>query len=110
MPRMAKTSKLPASPGEPRGRGTGPRHIAIIMDGNGRWAEKRGRPRIEGHAEGAIAVRRIVTCARENGIEALTLYAFSAQNWARPEDEVDNLMGLLLEYLELERKTILDND
>jgi undecaprenyl diphosphate synthase len=80
------------------------------MDGNGRWAERRGRHRIEGHAEGAKAVREVTTAAREIGIRALTLYAFSQQNWARPEDEVDNLMGLLLDYLEGERKTILDND
>jgi undecaprenyl diphosphate synthase len=87
-----------------------PRHIAIIMDGNGRWAERRGLHRVQGHAEGAKSVRTVTTAAREVGVRALTLYAFSAQNWARPEDEVDNLMGLLLDYLEMERKTILDND
>src|SRR5438552_1702905 len=86
-----------------------PRHIEIIMDGNGRWAERRGKHRIEGHAEGAKSVRTVTTAARETGIRALTLYAFSTQNWARPEDEVDNLMGLLLDYLEMERSTILDN-
>jgi undecaprenyl diphosphate synthase len=87
-----------------------PRHIAIIMDGNGRWAEMRGRSRLEGHAEGALSVRDIVTAAREIGIEALTLYAFSVQNWGRPDEEVDHLMGLLLDYLASERSTILDND
>ncbi|HJL40041.1 MAG TPA: polyprenyl diphosphate synthase [Myxococcales bacterium LLY-WYZ-16_1] len=86
-----------------------PRHVAIIMDGNGRWAELRGRPRYEGHAYGAQSVRRIVTCARENGIEALTLYAFSVQNWGRPKDEVERLMSLLLDYLVEERETILEN-
>jgi undecaprenyl diphosphate synthase len=87
-----------------------PRHVAIIMDGNGRWAEKRGRARIEGHAHGATAVRTVTTAAREAGIEALTLYAFSVQNWARPDEEVEHLMSLLLDYLQSERKTILDND
>lgn len=87
-----------------------PRHVAIIMDGNGRWATQRGRQRIEGHAQGAISVRKIVTVAREAEIEALTLYAFSQQNWGRPEDEVEGLMGLLVDYLDSERKTILDND
>jgi undecaprenyl diphosphate synthase len=87
-----------------------PRHVAIIMDGNGRWATQRGRARIEGHAQGAISVRKIVTAAREVEIEALTLYAFSQQNWGRPEDEVEGLMGLLVDYLDSERKTILDND
>ncbi|MCK6545568.1 polyprenyl diphosphate synthase [Myxococcota bacterium] len=81
------------------------------MDGNGRWAERQGRHRIEGHAHGATAVRRVTTAARKlGGIEALTLYAFSAQNWGRPEDEVENLMGLLVDYLDSERRTILDND
>ncbi|MEQ8279008.1 MAG: isoprenyl transferase [Deltaproteobacteria bacterium] len=87
-----------------------PRHIAIIMDGNGRWAEARGRPRWEGHAYGAKSVREIVTAARENGIEALTLYAFSVQNWARPDVEVERLMTLLLDYLVDEQSTIMDND
>ncbi len=86
-----------------------PRHIAIIMDGNGRWAEARGRPRWEGHAYGAKSVREIVTAARENGIEALTLYAFSVQNWARPDVEVERLMTLLLDYLVDEQSTIMDN-
>lgn len=87
-----------------------PRHIAIIMDGNGRWAEMRGEDRMSGHAAGAISVREIVTSAREIGIKALTLYAFSVQNWGRPEDEIDHLMHLLLDYLASDRETILDND
>ena len=87
-----------------------PRHVAIIMDGNGRWAELRGRPRFEGHAFGARSVREIVTAARElGGIEALTLYAFSVQNWGRPDDEVERLMSLLLDYLVSERDTLMRN-
>lgn len=87
-----------------------PRHIAIIMDGNGRWAEMRNKSRLEGHAEGALSVRDVVTAAREIGIEALTLYAFSVQNWGRPDEEIAHLMSLLLDYLASERSTILDND
>lgn len=86
-----------------------PRHVGIIMDGNGRWAEARGLPRLEGHREGSNSVRDVTRCARRVGIEALTLYAFSAQNWARPADEVAGLMDLLREYLENERAEILDN-
>jgi undecaprenyl diphosphate synthase len=86
-----------------------PRHIGIIMDGNGRWAESRGEPREAGHKAGSDAVRRIVRVCRRLGIEALTLYAFSEQNWARPVTEVDALMGLLREFLLSERGEILDN-
>jgi undecaprenyl diphosphate synthase len=86
-----------------------PRHVAIIMDGNGRWARARGLPRIAGHREGAKAVRKIVTACRERGIAVLTLFAFSSENWSRPSPEVRALMSLLAEYVELERKTILDN-
>jgi undecaprenyl diphosphate synthase len=78
------------------------------MDGNGRWAQERGMPRSAGHREGAVAVRRVVTRARELGIEYLTLYAFSAQNWQRPADEVDQLMELLVEFCEKERGLLLD--
>ena len=77
------------------GAGSLPRHIAIIMDGNGRWAKKRHLPRIAGHRQGVEAVRRVSRAARAMGIEALTLYAFSSENWRRPEDEVSDLMGLL---------------
>src|SRR3954469_11291551 len=63
-----------------------PRHVAVIMDGNGRWAQRRGLPRIEGHRKGAVAVREVVRAAREAGVRALTLYAFSAQNWNRPPE------------------------
>jgi undecaprenyl diphosphate synthase len=86
-----------------------PRHIAIIMDGNGRWAELRGEPREAGHKAGSAAVRRVVRAARRLGLTALTLYAFSEQNWARPEEEVDALMQLLREYLLSERDELLDN-
>ena len=87
-----------------------PRHLAIIMDGNGRWAEERSLPRVEGHRIGALAVHRTVRSCRELGIGYLTLYAFSAQNWARPSEEVGALMQLLLDYIHRERREILDND
>ncbi len=86
-----------------------PRHVGIIMDGNGRWAEMRGLPRVEGHREGSASVREVTRCARRLGVEALTLYAFSAQNWSRPAEEVAALMDLLREYLEGERAEILEN-
>ncbi len=86
-----------------------PRHIGIIMDGNGRWAEARGLPRLEGHRAGSESVRAVTTLARELGVEALTLYAFSSQNWSRPAEEVAGLMGLLRDYLLQERPTILKN-
>jgi undecaprenyl diphosphate synthase len=76
-----------------------PRHVAIIMDGNGRWAKARGLPRVAGHRRGAEAVRRTVTAATELGIEYLTLFGFSSENWKRPSAEVDDLMGLLRHYL-----------
>jgi undecaprenyl diphosphate synthase len=86
-----------------------PRHVGIIMDGNGRWAERRGLPRLEGHRVGAESVRDVTRAARELGIGALTLYAFSSQNWQRPVDEVAGLMQLLRDYLIGERAEILDN-
>jgi len=79
--------------------GSLPRHIAIIMDGNGRWARGRGLPRIAGHRRGADAVRRTVAAAGEIGIPYLTLFGFSSENWKRPLNEVDDLMGLLRHYL-----------
>ncbi|WP_116089751.1 isoprenyl transferase [Sphingomonas crusticola] len=78
------------------------RHIAIIMDGNGRWAKKRMLPRVEGHRAGMKAVRKTISAAGELGIEALTLYAFSSENWRRPANEVADLMGLLRFYLRRE--------
>jgi undecaprenyl diphosphate synthase len=86
-----------------------PGHIGIIMDGNGRWAQQKGQPRTVGHREGAKAVRRTVRMARRLGLRALTLYAFSEQNWARPEEEVDAVMQLLREFLLSERDEIIDN-
>lgn len=76
-----------------------PRHVAIIMDGNGRWAKRRGLPRTAGHAAGAETFRTIATYAKELGLEYLTVYAFSTENWKRPEDEVSSIMGLLERYL-----------
>src|SRR5688500_8486137 len=86
-----------------------PRHVAIIMDGNGRWAQRRGLPRIEGHRKGATSVREVVRAARSVGLRALTLYAFSAQNWHRPPQEVAALMQLLRDYVIEERAEIMDN-
>jgi len=87
-----------------------PRHVGIIMDGNGRWAQRQGRPRLDGHRAGADSVRDITRACRElGGIEALTLYAFSSQNWQRPVDEVTGLMQLLRAFLIDERSEILDN-
>lgn len=86
-----------------------PRHVAIIMDGNGRWAQRRGLPRVEGHRRGARSVKEVVRAAREVGLRALTLYAFSSQNWHRPADEIATLMQLLREYVIDERAEIMDN-
>lgn len=79
-----------------------PQHVAIIMDGNGRWAEMRGLPRIEGHKRGAERVREILSAATEVGVDTLTLYAFSVENWRRPDEEVSMLMKLLEFYLKKE--------
>ena len=76
-----------------------PRHVAIIMDGNGRWAKARGLPRIAGHRQGAEAARKVLRAAGEAGVECLTLYAFSSENWRRPEEEINDLMGLLRLYI-----------
>ncbi len=88
-----------ASSGGGDGGGRGARHVAIIMDGNGRWAKARHLPRAVGHSRGVEAVRTLVRAARNMGLEALTLYAFSTENWQRPEDEVSALMGLLRRYI-----------
>ena len=88
---------------EPRAGGAAaPRHVAIIMDGNGRWAQQRGLPRVAGHRAGAEAVRRTLKAVVKHGVEVLTLYAFSSENWRRPEEEVSDLKGLLGYYLERE--------
>jgi undecaprenyl diphosphate synthase len=89
---------------------TVPRHVAIIMDGNGRWAQQRGLPRVAGHRRGADAVRVAVEGCRELGIGYLTLYAFSSENWKRPPAEVDDLMGLLRLYLRRELAELHRND
>lgn len=87
-----------------------PRHVAIIMDGNGRWAQSRGKPRTAGHQRGADAVRATMRAARRLGIPALTLYAFSEQNWDRPEEEINALVDLLCECLVSERNELVDNE
>ncbi len=87
-----------------------PRHVAIIMDGNGRWAERRGLPRTEGHRAGVEAVRATTRAARELGVGWVTLYAFSSENWSRPKDEVDVLMRLPEEYFETELEEAIRND
>src|SRR5688500_6555589 len=87
-----------------------PRHIAIIMDGNGRWAAARNLPRVEGHRAGSAAVRDTVETSARLGIDVLTLYAFSVENWKRPDTEVSTLMLLLKRYLRAELNTLLRND
>lgn len=87
-----------------------PRHVAIIMDGNGRWAASRNKPRVSGHRAGADAVRRTVETSARLGIECLTLYAFSTENWKRPRIEVRALMDLLVEYLRKELRSIKENN
>lgn len=87
-----------------------PEHIAIIMDGNGRWAKKKGNERIFGHKNGVKAVRNTVEAAAELGISYLTLYAFSTENWNRPRTEIDALMALLVSTLNTETKTLMDNN
>jgi undecaprenyl diphosphate synthase len=87
-----------------------PKHIAIIMDGNGRWAERRLRNRTFGHAEGVERAREITRECAKRGVEALTLYTFSTENWSRPETEITFLMRLLLRYLKYETKELVDNN
>lgn len=102
---MAAEVNLPSIP-----RARWPRHVAVIMDGNGRWAQARGLPRAAGHREGVATVRRIVTESRRLGLEALTLYSFSSENWKRPAEEVAALMFLCCEFLRIERPTMLRED
>ncbi len=87
-----------------------PRHIAIIMDGNGRWAKKHNQPRVFGHQNGVNAVRESAEASAELGVEVLTLYAFSTENWKRPESEVNALMELLVESIHGEINTLMDNN
>tara|TARA_B110000263_G_scaffold23346_1_gene18093 strand:+ start:315 stop:1100 length:786 start_codon:yes stop_codon:yes gene_type:complete len=87
-----------------------PAHVAVIMDGNGRWAAQRHMPRVEGHRAGIASVRDVVETSARLGLDVLTLYAFSVENWKRPPTEVSVLMGLLKRYLRLELETLLAND
>ncbi|HEX4342146.1 MAG TPA: isoprenyl transferase [Verrucomicrobiae bacterium] len=87
-----------------------PKHVAVIMDGNGRWAKQHGLPRVEGHRRGADSAREIIRTAGEIGIKYLTLYAFSAENWNRPKDEVDALMKYLIHYLKTETPELNKNN
>jgi undecaprenyl diphosphate synthase len=89
---------------------TAAKHVAIIMDGNGRWAKARHLPRVVGHQRGVETVREVVRAAREMGLEALTLYAFSTENWRRPEDEVSALMGLLKRYIMADLEEFVANN
>ena len=106
----ASTPVVPASTAGPAssfGSGTKvPRHVAIIMDGNGRWAERRHLPRVAGHRAGAEAVRRAMQAAVDAGVECLTVYAFSSENWRRSEEEVTDLKGLMRFYVERELATL----
>jgi undecaprenyl diphosphate synthase len=94
----------------PEAKASLPRHVAVIMDGNGRWAKQRGLPRIEGHRQGAESARTIIRTAGELGVKYLTLYAFSAENWNRPKDEVDALMKYLIHYLKTETPELNKNN
>ena len=87
-----------------------PEHVAIIMDGNGRWAKQRGLDRIFGHQQGVNAVRELIEAAAELGIRFLTLYAFSTENWGRPDDEINALMGIMVQSLSNETETLLKNN
>ncbi|MCF8275224.1 MAG: isoprenyl transferase [Flavobacteriales bacterium] len=87
-----------------------PKHVAVIMDGNGRWAKQRGKLRTFGHGKGVKAVRETVECAAEIGVEYLTLYAFSTENWNRPQYEINALMTLLVKTINKETKTLTDNN
>jgi undecaprenyl diphosphate synthase len=87
-----------------------PRHVAVIMDGNGRWAKLRHKPRVEGHRAGIASVRDVVETSARLGLQVLTLYAFSVENWKRPQSEVTTLMGLLKRYLRSELDTLLRNN
>ncbi len=95
-----------SAPGQP----SIPQHVAIIMDGNGRWARQRGLPRLEGHRRGVESVRTALNAARELGIRYITLYAFSVENWKRPQEEVSGLMGLLELYLKRELSTFVRDE
>jgi undecaprenyl diphosphate synthase len=107
---MSTPTEAPAGelPGVPRERM--PRHVAVIMDGNGRWARQRGLPRIEGHRQGVQSVRRTTEECARLGIRQLTLYCFSSENWKRPQEELDFLMSLLQQYMVEQRDTIMQHN
>ncbi len=107
---MSTASKATAGelPGVPREKM--PRHVAIIMDGNGRWARQRGLPRIEGHRHGVESVRRTTEECARLGIRQLTLYCFSSENWKRPQEELDFLMSLLQHYMVEQRDTVMEHN
>ncbi|MGD9782152.1 MAG: isoprenyl transferase [Kiritimatiellia bacterium] len=86
-----------------------PRHVAVIMDGNGRWAKRRGRPRLFGHRAGADSLRAILRACRDHGVEFLTVYAFSTENWIRPKGEVSGLMSLLRTFLKKDEHELHEN-
>ena len=104
MPRVSKTSASTAPSEEPSS--SGPRHVAIIMDGNGRWAQARGRPRLFGHHAGARRVREIVECCPQYGVKYLTIFAFSTENWKRTQVEISGLMSLFRRYISKEMKAL----
>ncbi len=87
-----------------------PKHVAIIMDGNGRWAKRRGLPRVFGHREGAKTVERVIDIARDNKIEWLSLFAFSTENWNRPREEVEAIMSLLVEYINTKVPSLIERN
>ncbi len=101
--------RVQASPALDRTTDTVPQHVAIIMDGNGRWARERGLPRVYGHRAGTENIRRIVEACVEHGIKVLTLYAFSTENWFRPQDEIEGLFGILAEVIDRETMSLHRN-
>lgn len=106
----SRTKTQPQAANETGGHHHGARHVAIIMDGNGRWAKKRHLPRALGHKKGVETVRDIVRAAGEFGLEALSLYAFSSENWKRPEDEIADLMGLMRQFIKSDLEEFASND
>ena len=110
--KLGRHRKEPAAARAQPGNGSGnrgARHVAIIMDGNGRWAKRRRLPRAMGHKRGVEATRNIVRAAGELGIEVLTLYAFSSENWSRPEEEISDLMGMLRAYIRSDLDEFIEN-
>jgi undecaprenyl diphosphate synthase len=110
MPGVRKQKKIMESFRNRLDKNRIPKHVAIIMDGNGRWAEKHGKARVFGHESGVESVRDVVEGAGEVGIDYLTLYAFSTENWDRPKEEVDALMALLVHAIEMETESLMKNN